>query len=373
MRHPFADANDFGTGLTIASPGPDPWLTLLLMVIVIGIVAISLPIALGGRRRGRETWVTALALGSAGVAVCYIGMAATASHIDRLIGMPICTAYLTLAVAVANTAMALFVLALVLLRADRLAAESATWQAEALRLANAELKATHREVVARLCAASEFRDDETAAHVTRMAHIAHRLALAAGCDAAFAEQLQTAAPLHDIGKIAIADAILFKPGPLSANEQRVMQQHANLGARILGGSELPLLKLAAEIAQSHHEKWDGSGYPNALAGEAIPLASRIVAVADVFDALLSQRPYKLAWSPKRVMGHMVEQAGKHFDPAIIDALQSNFGQILAIWLQHADSVAPRGRLVLVTHNADRPAPIATEPNATEPARTVLMA
>jgi putative two-component system response regulator len=230
-----------------------------------------------------------------------------------------------------------------------------------LRHANAELKATQREIVARLCAAGEFRDQDTGAHVTRMAQVASQLALTAGCSAEFAERLMVAAPLHDIGKIGIADAILFKPGALSAAERMAMQEHAALGARILGGSELPLLKLAAEIAQSHHEKWDGSGYPHGLKEGEIPLASRIVAVADVFDALMSERPYKKAWSLTQVMDHMRAQAGKHFDPRIVDAMLSNVAEILAVWSRHTDPAWPQRRLVLVADVGRRPAPVSTGP------------
>jgi response regulator RpfG family c-di-GMP phosphodiesterase len=213
--------------------------------------------------------------------------------------------------------------------------EAAGREAAAPRHVDAQLKAQPRRLVARLFAAVALWDNETGAHMTRVAQVAYRLALAAGCDAAFSEHLLVAAEVHDIGKIAIPAEIVFQPGPLSASERLVMQEHATLGAHILSGSELPLLKLAAEIAESHHEKWDGSGYPHGLVANAIPLAGRIVAVADVFDALLSKRRHKQAWSLEQVTNHLIEQAGRHFDPRLVDVMLSNMAPIFAIWDQHA--------------------------------------
>jgi putative two-component system response regulator len=303
----------------------------------------------------------------------YTGMAATVIRVDPLIGTPNGVAPGPLAVAVAGTTLALLLLALVAAMADRRLSEVAAREAEALRKAYAGLKATQQEIVTRLCAAGEFRDQDTGAHVTRMAQVASRLALAVGCSAEFAEELLMAAPLHDIGKIGISDTILFKPGALSTAERMAMQEHAALGGRILGGSELPLLKLAAEIAQSHHEKWDGSGYPHGLKATEIPLASRIVAVADVFDALMSKRPYKEAWSLARVMDHMREQSGRHFDPRIVDAMLSNVAEILAIWSRHTDPAWPQRRLVLVADVGRRPAPASTGSATSWPGKAPALA
>jgi len=144
-----------------------------------------------------------------------------------------------------------------------------------------------------------------------------------------ARQLCLAATMHDVGKIAVPDAILLKPGALTSEERREMEQHADRGRRILGGSDSPVMRLAAEIAGSHHERWDGTGYPYRLKGEAIPLSGRIVAVADVFDALTTQRPYKPAWSPEHARVFLQENAGSHFDPAIVAAFLSRWADVQA--------------------------------------------
>ena len=152
-----------------------------------------------------------------------------------------------------------------------------------------------------------------------MSRLSQRLALAAGMDSARAEMLLQASALHDIGKIGIPDRVLLKPGKLDAEEWELMKTHTTLGAEILSGSRSELLQLAESIALTHHERWDGSGYPNGLAGEDIPLAGRICAVCDVYDALVSDRPYKTSWSREEAMAEIAEQRGKHFDPAIADA------------------------------------------------------
>ncbi|WP_282189067.1 PAS domain S-box protein [Azospirillum sp. SYSU D00513] len=184
---------------------------------------------------------------------------------------------------------------------------------------NVRLTATQEEVVRRLCTAAEFRDDDTGQHVVRIAHLAHRLAINSGADSDFADQLREAAPLHDIGKIGVPDTVLLKPGKLDPEERKVMEEHVGIGWRILRGSDVPLLELAAEVALTHHEKWDGTGYPAGLKGEAIPLSGRVVAVTDVFDALLSRRPYKEPWSLERVLNHLRAEAGRHFDPRLVSA------------------------------------------------------
>ncbi|MDE1150793.1 MAG: response regulator [Azospirillaceae bacterium] len=193
-----------------------------------------------------------------------------------------------------------------------------------------ELEHTHLEVVRRLCAVGEFRDDETGRHVNRIGALSGRLAVLAGCLDADADLIASAAPLHDIGKVAIPDAILLKPGRLTDPEWQVMKTHAEAGASILTGSRIPVLDLAADIAISHHEKWDGSGYPNALSGESIPLPGRIVAVVDVFDALLSHRPYKEPWPVEKVIAHMQAESGRHFDPTLVDLLVRNVDEMLVL-------------------------------------------
>jgi putative two-component system response regulator len=179
-----------------------------------------------------------------------------------------------------------------------------------------ELVETRLQIIQRLGRAAEFKDNETGLHVIRMSHYSRLLALAAGYGERFADELLNAAPMHDIGKIGIPDAILLKPGKLDADEWNIMRSHAEIGARIIGEDKSSLLQMAATIALSHHERWDGTGYPQGLQGEAIPLAARIVAIADVFDALTSKRPYKHAWTVDEAFALIASEAGKHFDPAL---------------------------------------------------------
>mgnify|MGYP006163507873 CR=1 FL=1 len=193
-----------------------------------------------------------------------------------------------------------------------------------------ELRETRLQIVLRLGRAAEYKDNETGMHVIRMSHFAQLLALAAGCSPAWAEDLLNAAPMHDVGKIGIPDAILRKPGRLDEDELLVMRQHPEIGARIIGQHQDGMLAMAHRIALYHHEKWDGSGYPFGLAGEAIPLEARIVAIADVFDALTSVRPYKRAWSFDDAIAFLREQAGKHFDPALIKVFEGLLPQVQAV-------------------------------------------
>ncbi|NHQ89503.1 response regulator [Janthinobacterium lividum] len=200
-----------------------------------------------------------------------------------------------------------------------------------------ELKETRLQIVQRLGLAAEYKDNETGLHVIRMSHYARLLGVAAGMDEAAADDLLLAAPMHDVGKIGIPDRILQKPGKLDADEWAVMQTHARIGADIIGEhAEGGMLALAREIALAHHEKWDGSGYPNGLAGETIPLAGRIVAVADVFDALTSVRPYKRAWSVIDAVGYLQEQKGSHFDARLVELFVEELPAIDAIRLRWAE-------------------------------------
>ncbi|MBD3584261.1 two-component system response regulator [Salinimonas sp. HHU 13199] len=193
-----------------------------------------------------------------------------------------------------------------------------------------ELKLTRLEVVQRLGRAAEYKDNETGMHVLRMSHYSKVLALAYGFSQEQAETLLHAAPMHDIGKIGIPDNILLKPGKLTDEEFAVMKTHPHIGAEILADGDSELLRIAKSVALTHHEKWDGTGYPQGLSGEAIPIEGRIVAVADVFDALTSKRPYKEAWSVEKTLAFMQEQKGIHFEPRLIDLLVENLDEILTI-------------------------------------------
>jgi putative two-component system response regulator len=181
-----------------------------------------------------------------------------------------------------------------------------------------ELRRSRLDIVRRLGRASEFRDNETGQHILRMSHASALLARSAGWDAQACELMLNASPMHDVGKIGIPDGILLKPGPLTADERDIMKRHTTIGAEILADSGTELLEMAREIALCHHEKWDGSGYPNQRAGTAIPEAARIVAITDVFDALTSERPYKKPWPVYEAVRFMNASAGKQFDPHLLE-------------------------------------------------------
>ncbi|MCK8137121.1 two-component system response regulator [Pseudoalteromonas sp. 2CM28B] len=200
-----------------------------------------------------------------------------------------------------------------------------------LSLVQAEqLKQAHVDLVHRLGRAAEYKDTDTGEHIARMSQYSKLLALEFGMGEQQAELLRQAAPMHDVGKIGIPDAILLKPGRLTPDEFDHMKQHAAIGAQILANSSSPLLQLAHKLALEHHEKWDGSGYPNGLKGEQISVEGRIVAIADVFDALTSKRPYKEAWGVEEALEHMQAQAGKHFDPHLINLFVNKLDAIIAI-------------------------------------------
>jgi putative two-component system response regulator len=183
-----------------------------------------------------------------------------------------------------------------------------------------ELEQAQIEILQRLALAAEFRDDQTGQHTQRVGQLSARLACALGLPAEEVELIRLAAPLHDLGKIGIPDRILLKPDILTSEEMEQMKSHSAIGARILSGGRHGLLRMAEEIARTHHERWDGSGYPNGLAGEAIPLTGRIVAVADAFDALRHERPYKPAWPIADVLAEITRQSGDKFDPRVVAAL-----------------------------------------------------
>jgi methanogenic corrinoid protein MtbC1 len=195
-----------------------------------------------------------------------------------------------------------------------------------LKRALSELEIAQAETVRRLSMAVEFRDEDTGAHIERIGRFSRLLAEHIGMDPEFCERLNHAAPLHDVGKVAIPDAILLKPGPLTPEERAIVETHAEEGHRLVRGSSSSILDMAATIALSHQEKWDGSGYPRGLKGEAIPIEGRIVAVADVFDALTSDRVYRKAFPVEEAIQMMREQRGHHFDPVLLDAFMEVLGR-----------------------------------------------
>ncbi|MEI8363057.1 MAG: HD domain-containing phosphohydrolase [Betaproteobacteria bacterium] len=188
--------------------------------------------------------------------------------------------------------------------------------------ATAEIKAREKETLMRLARAGEYKDYDTAMHLQRMSLYSRALANTIGLSEDEAEIVELAAPLHDIGKIGTPDSILLKQGPLTDDELKIMRRHPMIGYKILEGSPSKYLQKGGEIALAHHERFDGSGYPNGLIGEEIPLAARIVAIADVFDALTSARPYKEAWRFDRAFKYIWDEGGKHFDPELVEAMQS---------------------------------------------------
>ncbi|ABO25065.1 two-component system response regulator [Shewanella loihica] len=199
-----------------------------------------------------------------------------------------------------------------------------------------ELEVTRLEIIRRLGRAAEYKDNETGMHVIRMSHYARLLAREAGMSEHFCELIYNASPMHDIGKIGTPDAILKKPAKLDDEEWREMQRHAEIGAEIIGEHPDPMLEMARRIALTHHEKWDGSGYPKGLSGEEIPIEGRIVAIADVFDALTSIRPYKQAWSVEDTLALIDREAGKHFDPELVSHFKAIVDEAVKIRDSHQD-------------------------------------
>lgn len=197
---------------------------------------------------------------------------------------------------------------------------------EALR----EVTRAHHEALLHLCMAAEFRDDDTSVHIVRIGYLAEALALHLGSSPAFARMLRRAAPMHDIGKIGTPDNVLKKAGTLDESERAVMKQHPEMGARILGSSRIPVFLLAAEVALTHHERFDGKGYPHGLAGQAIPLSGRITAVVDFYDALTMERVYRPAFSPDKALAMLMEMRGTAFDPRVVDAFADHIAELDAL-------------------------------------------
>ena len=207
---------------------------------------------------------------------------------------------------------------------------------EEVRQRTAQVRCREEEIALRLVSACEYRDDETGAHIRRMGKYAEAMARKLGWSDQLQEAIRVAAPMHDIGKIGVPDEILLKPAKLTDGEFERMKKHAQIGADILSGSAVPVLQMAKGIALSHHEKWDGSGYPNGLAGSAIPARARLVAIADVYDALTHTRVYRPALPEEEVLDNMNPQKGKHFDPQMFDCFKSCLPEFRRIRQQFAD-------------------------------------
>lgn len=193
-----------------------------------------------------------------------------------------------------------------------------------------ELEDSQKAAIFMLGEAGHYNDTDTGAHIWRMAAYARVMAIAVGWSSERAERLALAAPMHDTGKIGTPDAILKAPRKLTADEWKIMKDHAEIGFGILSKSQTPIFVMAAEVARYHHERWDGSGYPFGLAGDAIPESARIVAIADVFDALTMKRPYKEAWSIEDTMAEIRRSAGSHFDPRLVDVFEKSLPEILKV-------------------------------------------
>lgn len=188
----------------------------------------------------------------------------------------------------------------------------------------------HHETLLHLSVAADYKDNDTGVHIVRIGYLAEALALKLGQSAAYASMLRKSAPMHDIGKIGTPDHILKKPGPLDDQERRIMNRHAEIGAEILGKSRVPVLTMAAEIALTHHEKYDGTGYPRGLRGEEIPLSGRITSVVDIFDALTMDRVYRPAFAVEDAVRMIAAQRGKALDPHVVDAFTAHVAELDAL-------------------------------------------
>lgn len=193
-----------------------------------------------------------------------------------------------------------------------------------------EIRQREAEIAGRLIYASGFRDEETGAHIRRIGLYSAEMGRALGWTQMQVDDIEIAAPMHDLGKIGIPDRILKKPATLTEDEQTIMRRHPTIGAKILEGSDIPMIQMAAEIAGSHHERWDGTGYPDGVSGPDIPIAARIVAIVDVYDALVHQRVYKDAWDEERAIAAMRRESGKHFDPVLLELFCSRLEAMRAI-------------------------------------------
>jgi two-component system, response regulator RpfG len=214
--------------------------------------------------------------------------------------------------------------------------DRAQWLEQEINKKTSEVEEREKETLLRLARAGEYRDEETGTHVTRMSQYATIIAEELGFSETKCDTIRHAAPMHDIGKIGIPDHILLKPGKLDPLEKKIIQSHSTIGYEILRDSPSDYLQTGAVIALAHHERYDGTGYPHKISGNNIPIEARIVAVADVFDALLSQRPYKKAWSMDKALDYVTQERGKHFAPDCVDAFFTRLTEIIAIHNQWPD-------------------------------------
>jgi len=221
-------------------------------------------------------------------------------------------------------------------RAQLLLRDRALLLEDEVRAATATIARREMETLGVIGRAAEFKDTETGNHIRRVANYVRILAEELALPREQQDILYHAAPLHDVGKVGIPDGVLLKPGRLTPEEFEVMQQHTLIGSAILAESDSVFLRAGAEVARAHHEKYDGSGYPAGLAGENIPISGRIVAVADVLDALTSRRPYKEPWPLEQALAYLVEQSGRHFDPVVVSAFQRRRDEIIAVHERYQD-------------------------------------
>ena len=221
-------------------------------------------------------------------------------------------------------------------KAQKALANQTIWLKKEVEKATSDLRWREKEIINCLARMSSYHDRETSLHTARMARYCRIMAEKLGLAEDLCNDLELAAKMHDVGKVGVREGILSNNGPLTDAERSEMQAHTTIGAAILGASECSLLRLAADIARSHHERWNGSGYPAGLMGNEIPIHGRIAAIADVFDALTTQRPYKTAWSVERAVKYIQEEAGAHFDPDCVAAFISCQDEILAAKKSFAD-------------------------------------
>lgn len=304
-------------------------------------VQVSVPIIYGGNPVGRVVliskigdlaarFLSVLAIASLG-AVLAIGVGLSIAHrLQRSITLPLTMLAGDMARIARTQDYSASVPATADIETEQLANSFTVMMGE-IQKASVALSNREAELIFRLSRATEKRDNETGGHILRMAALCRLVAEGLNLGKTEVEAIERVAPLHDVGKIAVPDTIMFKPGKLDAAERREIERHTTYGYEILRDSESELVALAAEMAWSHHERWDGLGYPRGLKGSDIPLVGRIAAVADVCDALASDRPYKPAWSLDAVRAHLVENSGTQFDPACVESLLNRWGEVEALY------------------------------------------